>query len=185
MFGARVSLQYVKNFERDHGISLPEEYREWMTSVGSGVGPDYGITPLSKWDIVFGQRVGKYTPDFLRTPFPYAGPWDLPCPDAGAPKSDWNEREREYFDDRHRSGTITIGSQGCYEHFLIVTGQCAGEVWVDDRSSDGGLYPEGIPGRDHREGERLSFYDWVNCWLIRAKWPLPTQIMTGWPLKQL
>lgn len=44
--------------------------------------------------------------------------------------------------------------------FLIVKGQCLGEVWRDSQADDAGIMPE--CGED---GRRLGFLDWYEKWL--------------------
>ncbi len=124
-------------------MTLPVEYSEWLTwFANGGVGPDNGIYPLSDWDVIYGQRVSTVR---LDRPFPYTEPFH---PDDE--------------DDSHRDGTVTLAWSGNYEHFLVVTGPCAGEVWVDDRGNDAGFYPF------EAQGMRLGFYDWVDSWITRA-----------------
>ena len=43
-----VSLEWVRKFEKQYQVELPEEYVFFITKVGNGVaGPYYGIVPLS------------------------------------------------------------------------------------------------------------------------------------------
>lgn len=128
-------MKELEAFELVHGLTLPAEYREWVTWVGNGgVGPDNGMYPLSDWDLVFGERLPG---DSLKDPFPYT----------------------EGIQDATRDGTITLSSTGSSEHFLVVNGPCAGEVWVDDEY---GLFPS-LAG-----GYRLGLYDWIDRWLTRS-----------------
>lgn len=136
----RLPLRALLAWELGHGLTLPAEYREWLTWMGNGgVGPDNGLYPLEDWNLVYGQRE-EGSPE---QPFPFDEAGEL---DSG----------------QLRHGTVSLSTQGCYEHFLVVSGPCAGEVWVDDRSSDGGLYPE-------TSGTlRLGFYDWIDSWITRS-----------------
>lgn len=100
----RLSEAEVAAFEVAHLVSLPAEYREWITAVGNGgVGPDEGLGPLAEWDLVRGQRIRE--PDFLRLPFE---------PGSG------------------RRGTLCLASRELREPLLVVTGPAAGEIWMDD-----------------------------------------------------
>ncbi len=90
-------------FEVAHLVSLPAEYREWITTVGNGgVGPEDGLGTLAEWDRVLGQKVQEA--DFLRQAFEAS---------------------------QGRRGTLCLASHPRREPFLVVSGPAAGEVWVD------------------------------------------------------
>ncbi len=100
----RLSQAEVTAFEVAQLVSLPAEYREWITTVGNGgVGPDEGLGPLGEWDLVRGEKAREA--DFLRLPFE---------PGQG------------------RRGTLCLASREGREPFLVVSGPAAGEVWMDE-----------------------------------------------------
>ncbi|WP_232660616.1 hypothetical protein [Pseudonocardia sp. TRM90224] len=62
--------------------------------------------------------------------------------------------EDEYFDVRRTAGSLIIAEFGCGAfHRLVVTGPARGQVWFDDRASDGGLSPQ------------TDFRTWYEGWL--------------------
>jgi hypothetical protein len=44
---------------------------------------------------------------------------------------------------------------------LVVNGQEYGNIWTDDRGSDGGIYPSMELGNK----EKINFLDWYELWL--------------------
>jgi hypothetical protein len=98
----------VSAFEKTHDISLPEDYRYFITHFfGSGTGPDYGLINLA-------EAAGD-----LAKPFVYAG--DTP-----------NFRNRKFEDAviSNWDGIIALSEQGCGGYnILIVRGKHSGEVW--------------------------------------------------------
>jgi hypothetical protein len=72
-------------------------------------------------------------------------------------QDDWFEaHDRVYFDPDLLAGTIPIGHFGCAVWArLVVSGPHAGEVWIDDRSSDGGIRP----------ADPARFDGWYLSWL--------------------
>lgn len=108
-----VSAEAVEAYERRHGLRLPEAYRQWITQVGVGAGPFYGLEGLDAEDL----RPGR--------PFPHEGPYEGAALPAGVDAID---------------GTALLSSQGCgYYDRLVLRGSHAGEVWVDLREGEGPL----------------------------------------------
>jgi hypothetical protein len=163
----------VQDFEREHSVRLPADYREFLTRVGNGgAGPYYGIFKFGEMDK--GCDYGPWD-DFIgdaTAPFPHAEAWnDL----SGQPQSDsWEnpeKYERElvafeqvYFDPKHVNGAIPICHLGCaIRHWLVVTGSEAGYLWCDDRANDHGIYPVQTGGRT-----RTTFFERYRDWLNEA-----------------
>lgn len=103
---------------------MPEPYRRFLLEVGDGgAGPYYGLT-----------RLGQ-TPEFPAGPFLHASAWN---PNAVRPEMS----EDEYFDARWVAGSMVICEFGCGAYCrLVLTGPARGGVWLDGRSSDGGIVP--------------------------------------------
>lgn len=64
-------------------------------------------------------------------------------------------------DDRYTQGSIPICDYGCGSYFLLViSGEERGNIWMDARANDGGIYP--CLGSN---GKKLNFYEWYFQWL--------------------
>ena len=140
--GPTLSPKAIKDFEKFHGIHLPQEYREHLLKVGNGnpytrlergpregPGPGHGLYPLEDLHIL----------PTTHLPFPFS-PEESPV-------------EEELFDDWVEfPGTLEIATQGCAHRFLLVlVGPHAGSIW------------------EHCDGAPLSyvsssFYAWIVEW---------------------
>jgi hypothetical protein len=76
-----VSEDTIQRFEAEHGVSLPPDYRAFLTRLGNGGGgPAYGVFKLGEveleWDKSkpFGEYVG-FVGD-LSKPFPHTDVWN-------------------------------------------------------------------------------------------------------------
>src|SRR5207237_538053 len=85
--------------------------------------------------------------DFLSTDFPHTEKWNM-AREFDTEDDDYNyteefqKWEQEYFSNRHITGSMRICHHGYAIYYLVVvTGQEAGNIWVDDRANDGGVYP--------------------------------------------
>lgn len=160
----------LTEFENDHGIRLPADYRQFLLRVGNGgAGPYYGLFRLGEMDDGFdfgpwGVFVGQ-----LSAPFPHTEAWnDLagkPDDEAATDEHEYDELieafEKRYFDTCHVQGAIPICHLGCaLRQWLVITGPEAGNVWCDDRADYKGLHPLKTQGR-----ERTTFFDWYRDWL--------------------
>lgn len=140
----------LATFEQAHGITLPAEYRLFLTEVGNGGDgpPDYGLRPLGATETWWapGQRAAWQQFQQLRQPFPFAQPW---C---------WEEEDEP---DPARlaavyAGSLYLGTDGCgMDWALIVTGPQRGQVW---QISEAGIVPC-QPAR--------TFFGWFSAWLHR------------------
>src|SRR5262245_48952774 len=95
----------VLGFEGEHGVRLPDDYRQFLTRVGNGgAGPYYGLFRLGEMDDGFdygpwGDFVGH-----LSSPFPHTNAWnDLAGKpdDQMAPDSDEYDYLVETFDQKY------------------------------------------------------------------------------------
>lgn len=167
----------VLRFEREHGLSLPSDYRQFLRHVGNGgVGPYYGLYSLA-------DAVESDDPGFLARPFPHRHWWngcdppnwfDLPDAHLATPTA---ESEAAYFASEHVQGSLRLAHEGCgYHRILVVSGPERGTVWSDERASDGGITPMPYAnGPFHVEGHylipddgelpRTSFLQWYEEWL--------------------
>jgi len=172
----------VANFERQHKISLPSDYRKFLTAVGNGgAGPYGGVFPLGHMDDGFDLKQWHENDGFvgvLSEPFLLTSDWnDL----TGRPADDLLQsdeaeywRQLDEFNERYWHGSLMHGSlmngavpichEGCaLRIWLVVTGERAGCIWHDGRADYMGLTPlqtsNGIPA---------TFFLWYTEWLDNA-----------------
>jgi hypothetical protein len=140
----------VRSFETGFGITLPSQFRTFITTLGSsGAGPHYGL--LSKdW----------YTStDLFEDPLKTARSFQDPCPlEEKKYGDDWLEEiggddwEKRLYEDQSWNplqGMISISSLGC-----AGSGPLRGRLfWINLD-----LWPPGIY-------EQTSFFDWYEAWL--------------------
>lgn len=61
-------------------------------------------------------------------------------------------------------GALYLCHYGCaLRFFLVVTGQCYGEVWHDWQADGTGIYPA-----EDVQGNRLGFLEWYEEWLDKS-----------------
>ncbi|MGW4806007.1 SMI1/KNR4 family protein [Kitasatospora sp. NPDC004272] len=161
--------------ERYLGITLPPEYRSFLSEVGAGgAGPYYGLFPLADSPDGWGWP-GQYDePGDLAAEFLSAAERerldaehsarepreaDFPDPDAHlAAFRVWDD-EWEALRRRMTAGSVQIGEQGCgYSSWLVVSGPHRGSVWDDAFAADG-LMAQQAP----------DFRTWYLEWLARAE----------------
>jgi hypothetical protein len=168
----RLSEADVVEFERTHHVSLPSDFREFLTEIGNGgAGPFYGIFPLGKGDDNFSLRVWEEADvGILSEPFPFGEEWN----DVSAmPPHDLVDRdESEYWKQMEAfqttywgtalvNGAFPICHQGCaLRILLVVTGPQAGYLWDDRRSEYAGLKPVRLA-----DGSPATFFGWYDEWL--------------------
>lgn len=160
----KLSEDELAAFEARHSIVLPEEYRDYLKEMGNGgAGPAYGILRLQDW----ATELDVQSPKFLSTPFPYTTPWNAERPgdvddDSYHESEVFMAWEKEYYDNKHITGSIRLSHYGCaIYYFLVVTGEEKGFVWVDDRANDYGLYS----AVSQKTKEKMSFSVWYHEWL--------------------
>jgi hypothetical protein len=156
----RLTERQVAAFERRYAVELPPEYRAFIAGVANGgAGPAYGLYSLA--EAVTEEPRGRVPDDFLSTPFRHRGAYN-PCQDpklasfwrrveSGEVEEDEADRRSLY----QAAGTLVLCHEGCgILHVLVVTGPSRGQMWVDDRCNDQGLFPLGV-----------AFFDWYERWL--------------------
>lgn len=140
----------VTEFELEHGVSLPEEYRAFITTIGhggpgrwGGAGPYYGLHPLQDWATsLWGMPDGNT----LAKPFPA---------EPGRVYSDWPSTVAPGDDDEPYTGTLALSDQGCgYLSILVVSGPARGRV------TDNSDTPTGPTFTDDAD-----FLGWYERWL--------------------
>lgn len=139
----------LARFEAEHRVSLPEDYRLFLRTVGDGgAGPYYGLESLET--SALHRNVGGL--------FPFVEPAEIGPAEAAA---GWVRHERTGFlyvggdafhdwMDADEPGTLEISHQGCAIYsYLVLTGPARGTVW--DGCEE--IIPQGI-----------GFLPWYRAW---------------------
>ena len=171
-----LDAEVVASFEADHEITLPEDYRRFITKIGNGgAGPFYGLFPFGHFD-EGPWKVGVLVGD-VGKPFPHTEPWNLgdefwakepEYPDGVSEEEEerlneeWNNLlEAEYWSPKVVKGAIPICHIGCLlRQWLVVHGEQRGYVWTDYRVDCAGLFP-----LKDTAGKQITFADWYLGWL--------------------
>jgi SMI1 / KNR4 family (SUKH-1) len=174
VFGAsnhRYELSEVKSemeltdFESKYKITLPEPYRLFLKEMGNGgAGPYYGIEKLESGiysDLDYKNPMYKIDPS---KEFPFTQAWNLEF-DHSDEEIYYKQKDEIYFDEKWANGLLRICNFGCGISInLVVNGSEYGNVWVDDRCNDGGIYPNEYFGNK----ERTDFLTWYELWLDKS-----------------
>ncbi|HVX64001.1 MAG TPA: SMI1/KNR4 family protein [Pirellulales bacterium] len=162
----------VEAFENQHGISLPDDYKLFITTMGNGgAGPSYGLFPLGEYDDGRKWEDGCFVGD-VGQPFPFTEAWNLPQsfwdkepnPPPGTPVEEedrmtaaWDQiLDEQYFAPQIMNGAIPLCHIGCgLYQWLVVNGVQRGYVWNDGRADHAGLSP-----LLNDRGEPMTFTDW-------------------------
>ncbi len=170
-------VSVIHAFEDRHGVSLPEDYRLFLTEIGNGgAGTYHGLLPLGKddddRDWVKGGLVGDPGKPFLHTTA-----WNLPTPfwdgepdwPPGTPFEEQDrlmeardrELEAHYWDPAIMDGAVPICHTGCaLRQWLVIHGGQRGHVWDDLRADQAGIAPV-----LDESGEPVTFAGWYMGWL--------------------
>jgi hypothetical protein len=151
----RLTEADIRAFEIRHRCRLPAAYRDFLAVIGDGgPGPGFNLSSLADVDADLSEDGDGY----LERPFPHHDLWN-PTPGDG---EDRYEFMADYDGPRPVAGSIVLNYEGCgLSDRLVVTGDSAGEVWIDNRASDYGLKPGGCRGP-------RSFLAWYEGWLDRS-----------------
>ena len=177
IINAPLSDGEVLAFEQSHHISLPPEYRHFISHIGNGgAGPYYGVFPLGQMDGSGRKdswREGDGFVGVLSEPFPLREPWNDLSGQPSAKLIDTNLEEYErqlaafekfYWDSSRVNGALPICHLGCaLRIWLVVSGEEAGNLWLDRRADDTGLSPLTLKNK-----LRATFSSWYQEWLDDA-----------------
>jgi hypothetical protein len=114
--GAPLGWEGVREFERRHGVVLPEPYRTFVAEIADGwrAGPpDHGLVPLASLPPDWGNGRPERV---LSRPFPLTRGWYWD--DEGAePCAELDARIEEVFN----HGSVVLGTDGCgmYWHLVV------------------------------------------------------------------
>ena len=157
----RATLAEVADFERQHGIRLPADYRTFVTEIGNG---GYGPGCPGEGLYPFQHSAGPDWPgDSLGRPFPIV---KLPDGRETRPRTPTSEATRRNL----RNGLLLLSHFGCgILACLVVCGARYGEVWIDDFANGEQIFPARDPWIVSRpaSGVGPSFAEWYEGWLDR------------------
>jgi SMI1 / KNR4 family (SUKH-1) len=135
----------VSELEAAWGISLPQEYRAFVTLIGNGGEgpPEYGLAPLGTGpSYEHGWNFAENYAQRLRRRFPRKDVWL------------WGDDESDEEVEAAADGVLFLGDDGCGMYWmLVVTGEARSEVW---QLAEDGVQPC---------APRLGFLDWYQSWL--------------------
>lgn len=172
-----LALSVIQTFEAEHGVTLPEDYRYFITEIGNGgAGPYYGLFPFGQQDDSVPWEEGDLIGD-VSLPFPHAEAWNLPDsffeqepdvpPGTSREEEDkqweaWDQVEQEhYWHPSIMNGAIPICHRGCaLRQWLVINGDQKGFIWNDFRADHGGI----VPLRNDA-GDQVRFSEWYLSWL--------------------
>jgi len=136
-----VSEAEVLAFEEKYGISLPEDYRAFMLTIGDAkakksdfiAGPYFGLYAFgTSVDSLLYEKIETYlkapcnlSPDMTQEE------WETLSDPLLFSEEEEEEDDDKYFAERAKvfGGLLPLGSQGCtYEHALVLNGKYAGRV---------------------------------------------------------
>lgn len=146
----------ISKFESEHQIRLPADYRAFLTGMfDGGVGPQQ-IMPLAFWDSTHNAVYLDSLENSLSKPFLLTKEWRSNYDDI----TDEDDGSDNYHD--VINGTIRLCHIGCGNfYFLVVNGPEYGNIWIDDRASNGEI----VPLEDGVSGGRVTFGSWYMSWL--------------------
>ncbi|PAX52673.1 SMI1/KNR4 family protein [Brunnivagina elsteri] len=169
----------IQEFESNFQVKLPYEFRNFVLKIANGiVGPGYGFLGLNIDNLM---ELKSSESDFFAQSFCLQDEWN----DLDLLQESNGSKASAYFDQKFIQGSIAIAEYGCgIQARLVISGEERGNIWIDDRTNEGGIYPltshcaaffHDDPEMDtymyesvEETKEALSFYEWYENWLNRA-----------------
>lgn len=157
--GPPLDARELADFEDRQGITLPDDFRAFVTTIGNGgAGPGHGLLPLHL------ATFAEENPQPLGAPFPHSHPWGAFRNRDGSmdgPGADLFSEE-EYHALRWLAGSFYLAAEGGgVGLLLVVSGPEKGNIWVDDRQGEAGIHPYATRSRPGR----MQFQPWYELWL--------------------
>ena len=161
-FRSSINNTQIKAFEQKHNIELPEDYRAFLLEFGNGgCGPGYGLIQLENgpYDIPHNKEESEIIS--LQSSFRFETYWNL----EDFPKENYSTWEDEYDQIKWADGMLRIAHLGCGIYCnIIISGNERGNIWIDDRGSEGGIYPDNY----YTKAKNYDFISWYTYWLDNA-----------------
>ncbi len=185
-----ISPVELKVFEEWRGCRLPEDYREFITEIGVGAGPSYGLLSFGKIRGMLADIYDDYNERYGLTARP-GDPFGLDK-EIELLRNNNSESNEAMRAPRSPGGFIPICDLGCeFATVLVTSGKFAGLVFntSDFIDTNAGWWPAGRPGGIVEYPyfprslpgypEWPTFSDWIAGWLeqcfddLRRKFPYP------------
>lgn len=162
--GLPLTASELADREKELGVPLPSEYRDFVMEVGhGGAGPFYGLFQLNGSDPENITDLDEIKKPFRWTHATNPMQWPSPETQGGAMIDSDSGRDRDETFPVYLTvpGVLYICHYGCaIRFFLVVNGPLSGEVWLDRQAEEHGITPE-----CDEDGSRLSFLQWYEKWL--------------------
>lgn len=154
----KVSETELLVFEKRIGVSLPDDFREFIINIGTGAGPDFGIYTLS-------QMLEEYDEwaYCLGNNSKLSNTCELTNIDALDVIEQKRKNPTNFFSKRLKTanGILPIQTEGCtYCCAIILSGEQAGKMWGVDTNEFDSL-PAGLI-------TEFDFLSWYNAWLDKS-----------------
>ena len=145
-----ISLEEVIKIEAEYQITLPEQYRVFITTIGNGGAGFFSLEESLKYDVPK-NKDNVIDKNFFKIPFIYTSTYN-PDEDAEIARLEkkWNRQEitqSEFnsIDNYLTAGTIVIKNDGCGHLIrLVITGVTKGTIWMDSTCNGQGYFPLNI-----------------------------------------
>ena len=158
--GKKLTDAEVEAWERRFKVRLPTEYRQFVQQIGHGVSGHYvALHPLDKRSMEDAtDRKNLYKPFKWDNAF-NPREWINPCDEEGV-VCDADDQ----FLCFELPGALYVCHHGCgICSFIVVTGNCTGQVWLDSQADGEGFTPV-----LNSKGERVGFLEWYQQWLDKS-----------------
>lgn len=149
--------QVVEAYEKKNGITLPEDYKRFITTIASsGTQPFYGLYNLI-------EKVSKYEPKAaVNKKFPYTVRTPLDITELS------EEEYNAIFEEKELCGYVWLCHEGCGMYSILIVNtddkDTYGTVWYYDLANDAGIYPLIHP----KTKKTMSFLDWLEYYADRT-----------------
>jgi len=158
-FHSKISEKEVLKFEKNHKITLPDFFREFVLEFGNGgCGPSYGLMKINNGVLDIPSYPKDSDTITLSNQFRFKTFWNL----EDFAEDNYDLWEKEYDSSKWCDGMLRICHEGCgYYVNLVVTGKERGNIWLDARVSEQGIYPI----NHFKNKAKTSFFEWYLNWL--------------------
>lgn len=165
LFNQTKSEKELLDFEERNSIKLPIAYKEFLKQIGNGgAGPYYGLEPIENGLFADLDYKDESELNDLSKPFPHIEHWNLDFGEVTDENEDafFKQKDEEYYQNKWANGLLRVSNFGCGVSVnLVVNGTEYGNLWIDDRCNEQGIYPN--PYIENRE--RITFLDWYEHWI--------------------